>query len=222
MNKNVLITASLIASLSGHAQQDSSYTTTYYVQKVTLFRMIRDTENGEVIFLGDSITDIAEWGDLLKDPMVKNRGINGDITAGVLARLDEVTSRKPSKIFIMIGINDIAAGVADSVILSNYRQIIDRIQKATPRTKIYIQSILPTNNSFTEFARHQNKDGHIRWINGQLQQLAKDREATFIDLYHLMVNNEGKLDPRYTNDGLHLKGEGYRVWIQELKQKKYL
>jgi lysophospholipase L1-like esterase len=184
--------------------------------------MIRDTEDGEVIFLGDSITDIAEWADLLKDPMVKNRGISGDITAGVLARLDEVTKRKPSKIFIMIGINDIAGGIADSVIIANYKEIIDRIQKTTPRTKIYIESILPTNNAFTEFVRHQNKSEHILWVNEQLQQLAKNKKATYIDLYRLMVNNEGKLDARFTNDGLHLKGEGYRVWIQELKQKKYL
>lgn len=222
MKKKFLIPICLLTALCGHTQQDSSYKTTYYEQKVTQFRMIRDTEDGEVIFLGDSITDIAEWADLLKDPMVKNRGISGDITAGVLARLDEVTKRKPSKIFIMIGINDIAGGIADSVIIANYKEIIDRIQKTTPRTKIYIESILPTNNAFTEFVRHQNKSEHILWVNEQLQQLAKNKKATYIDLYRLMVNNEGKLDARFTNDGLHLKGEGYRVWIQELKQKKYL
>jgi lysophospholipase L1-like esterase len=139
----------------------------------------------------------------------------------VLARLDEVTRRNPAKIFIMIGINDIAGNVPDSLIVSNYKQIVNRIHKTTPRTRIYIQSILPTNNSFTEFPRHQNKSQHILWVNEQLQQLAREKNAVYIDLYHLMVNDQGNLDPKYTNDGLHLKGEGYKAWIQELKRKNY-
>mgnify|MGYP000061554644 CR=1 FL=1 len=65
----------------------------------------------EIIFLGNSITDIGEWTEVWQDIHVKNRGISGDNTFGVLARLDEVVSSKPSKIFIMIGINDISKNI---------------------------------------------------------------------------------------------------------------
>ena len=126
------------------------YNTTYYQQKLTQFRLIPDKESDEIVFLGDSITDIAEWSDLLKNPNIKNRGISGDNTYGVLHRLNEIVDRKPAVIFIMIGINDIAVNIPDSVIVKNYSSIVDIIKKGCPSAKIIIQSILPVNNNFTE------------------------------------------------------------------------
>ena len=38
---------------------------------------------------------------------VRNRGISGDVTDGVLLRLGELIKYKPTSIFIMIGINDL-------------------------------------------------------------------------------------------------------------------
>lgn len=217
-----MLTTLLLTGVAVAAQDSSKYKTTYYGQKVSQFRLIKDTETGEIIFLGDSITDIAEWADLLKNNKVKNRGISGDNTFGVLARLDEVTGRKPARVFIMIGINDIASNTPDSIIISNYYTIIHRLQKESPATKICIQSILPTNNAFTEFKRHQDKDEHILHINKQLEKLAAESHCTYVDLYHAMLNSEGKLDTRFTNDGLHLTGEGYTTWIKLLQDKKLL
>ena len=222
--KHCILPAFLLTAGICKAQDTASsrYKTTYYVQKVTQFRLIKDTETGEVIFLGDSITDIAEWADLLKNYKVKNRGISGDNTYGVLARLDEIISRKPAKVFIMIGINDIANNTSDSIITANYRVIIERLQKALPATIIYIQSILPTNDAFTEFKRHQGKDVHIQFVNNYLQQLAVEKKCTWVNLYDVMKNADGKLDTRFTNDGLHLTGDGYITWINTLRTKKLL
>ena len=200
---------------------DTSYRTTYYEQKVTMFRLQPDKKD-EVVFLGDSITDIAEWGEIWKNARVRNRGISSDNTFGVLARLDEVLSAQPSKLFIMIGINDIARKTPDSVIISNYEKIMKRIKETSPRTKLFIQSILPTNNDFTEFIRHQNKDEHIRFVNQALQSLAKENGCTYIDLYTSFQDASGKLDKRYTNDGLHINGYGYQLWKQILQEKSYM
>ncbi|MEY4892968.1 MAG: hypothetical protein RIQ34_1580 [Bacteroidota bacterium] len=132
--------------LRGQSQSwDSSYQTTYYDQKLTLFRLLPDTK-GEIVFLGNSITDIGEWSEIWQNPTVKNRGISGDITFGVLARLDEVLSSKPKKLFVMIGVNDIARNIPGAVILSNYRRLIDRVQIESPRTQLIMQSVLPTND----------------------------------------------------------------------------
>lgn len=211
------------APLWGNSQSpvDTSYRTTYYEQKVTMFRLQPDSR-GEIVFLGDSITDIAEWGELWNNPKVRNRGISSDNTFGVLARLDEVLSSKPEKIFIMIGINDIARNTPDEVITANHRRILERIRTASPRTRIYVESLLPTNNSFTEFQRHQNKDEHIRRVNTALQTLAAESGAIYVDLYHAFTDTEGKLDQRYTNDGLHINGYGYQKWKEILAQKGYM
>jgi lysophospholipase L1-like esterase len=194
---------------------DTSYKTTYYEQKVTLFRLLPNTK-GEIVFLGNSITDIGEWAEIWQNKKVRNRGISGDNTFGVLARLDEITSAKPAKVFIMIGINDIAKETPDSVIITNYKKIISRLQNESPKTKIIVQSILPTNNDFTEFKRHQNKTERIVFINTALQNYCKEKELVYVDLYTVFLDENKKLDKKYTNDGLHINGYGYMKWKEIL------
>ncbi len=220
----LLIITSYVLSLNLlKAQQlvDTNYQSTYYLQKVTLFRLLPDTKD-EIVFLGNSITDIGEWTEIWQDIHVKNRGVSGDNTFGVLARLDEVVSSKPSKIFIMIGINDIAKNTPDSIILNNYKKIIQYIRFHSPKTKLIVQSILPTNNFFTEFKNHQNKDTHIRFVNTNLQSFCKENRLVFLDLYHHFLDNENKLDKKYTNDGLHINGYGYMLWKKIILENKLM
>lgn len=174
----------------------------------------------DIVFLGNSITDRVDWNELLGMPNVHNRGISGDITFGVLQRLSEVINGHPQKVFILIGINDISRNIPDSVILKNYRKIIEEIQKGSPRTKIYFQTLLPVNNEFTQFKSHYNKDQHILWLNEQIKKFGKEEKITVIDLYPHFLNDQKKLDKKYTLDGLHLNAEGYKVWAGILK--KYL
>lgn len=219
--KNIILVASILwlsTALSAQAPAwDSSYKTTYYQQKVSLFRLLPNTAS-EIIFLGNSITDIGEWAEIWQNPRVKNRGISGDIAFGVLARLDEVLEAKPDIIFLMIGINDIARNIPDSVIIHNYQRIIERVKRESPRTSLVIQSILPTNNKFTEFRNHQNKTQHILAVNKALQEICKTERLQYIDLYNQFTDSEGKLDVQYTNDGLHLTGPAYLKWKQVIMQ----
>ncbi|MEE4177169.1 MAG: GDSL-type esterase/lipase family protein [Bacteroides sp.] len=198
------------------AQADTTYRSYFYEQRQSMFELLPDGE-GEIIMLGNSITNVGAWEELLQNPRVKNRGISGDNTFGVLARLDEVLSSKPAKIFILIGINDIAQNNSPEVILSNYRKIIQRIIRDSPSTSIYVQSLFPTNNGFTRFTGHQNKDDKIRAVNAGIASLAIEFGLTFIDLYPKFQDAEGKLDTLYTNDGLHLLGAGYVKWAEILK-----
>ncbi len=208
-------------NIFSQALVDSSYKTTYYEQKVTMFGLIPN-EYGEIIFLGDSITDIAEWSEIWNNIHVKNRGISSDNTFGVLARLDEVLSSKPAKVFIMIGINDISKDTPDSVIISNYKKIISRVKRNSPKTKLYVQSILPTNNEFTEFKRHQNKMDHIKFVNEALRQICNQEKIFYVDLFAAFIDEKGKLNKKYTNDGLHINGYGYMKWTEVLMKKGFM
>src|SRR5215469_2048183 len=75
----------------------------YYPQRVAIFEK-EPVVTGRIIFLGNSITQFGDWKKLLNDSTVINRGIGGDITFGVLKRLDDVIKRQPSKLFLLIGI----------------------------------------------------------------------------------------------------------------------
>ena len=207
--------------LPAQSTYDSSFHFYYYDQKLSMFEIMPDQE-GEVVWIGDSITDGGEWSELFPHEKTLNRGISSDNTFGVLFRLTEITRRKPKKIFLLIGINDIARKIPDSVITGNYRKIISGIQQQTPQSLLYIQSILPTNNNFSDFKNHQNKTVQIIAINAALQKICKEKNIVYVDLYNQFVDEAGKLASRYTNDGLHLAGEGYKKWKQVLIEKKFM
>jgi lysophospholipase L1-like esterase len=220
MKKIVLSLLAFISFISVNAQTpaakwDSTYRPGNYDIRVEQFRSYPNSSS-DIIFLGNSITDFTDWNELLGTSNARNRGISGDITFGVLQRLDEVTEGKPAKVFILIGINDISRNVPDSVILDNYKKIISRIKAASPATKIYFHTLLPVNNEYTA-RNHFNKDEHILFVNNGLKELAAAEKITLIDLYPHFLNTDKKLDKKYTMDGLHLNAAGYKVWAEILK-----
>jgi lysophospholipase L1-like esterase len=176
----------------------------------------------DIVFLGNSITANVEWRELLGMENIKNRGISGDITFGILERLDEVINGKPARVFILIGINDISRNVPDERIIDNYRKIISRIKSGSPATKIYFHTLLPVNNEFTQFKNHYNKDEHIAFINSNLKKIAEETKITLIDLYPHFLDANGKMDKKYTIDGLHINTDGYKVWAGLLRNGGYL
>lgn len=218
MKKISFVLLTFICSLNIYSQTvtwDSTYRPGTYALQVGQFRSYPNSEN-DFIFLGNSITAFTNWSELLGMNNARNRGISGDITFGILARLDEVTEGKPARVFVLIGINDIARNIPDSVIMANYKSIIQRIKSASPSTKIFFQTLLPVNNSFPA-RNHFNKDEHIHFINTELKKLASSEKVTLIDLHPHFLDPDKKLDKRYTMDGLHLNAEGYKVWASILK-----
>ncbi|WP_183567304.1 family 20 glycosylhydrolase [Mucilaginibacter sp. SP1R1] len=206
----------LLLCAAGYAQlrlpvyPDTAFTT-YYQQRVTHFKTLPQTPN-DIIFLGNSITDGAEWSELFGDSHIKNRGISGDMTTGVMARLNEVTNRKPAKVFLLIGVNDLSRNITPDSVVKNILFIAAYLHQQTPATQLYVQSILPVNSVYNKFQTHTNKAAQINTVNTLLQQLAKANNYTFINIHSAFCNQDGKMKPSLTNDGLHLKGEGYLLW----------
>lgn len=201
----------LIAWTERSNAQDRKYSI-YWERRADLFEKL-PTSRKDIIFLGNSITDGAEWAELFNNPQVKNRGISGDITTGVYDRLGTIIKGKPAKIFLLIGINDISHGVSVDSIVDNIGLLINEIQKESQRTQIYLQSILPVNDQFDNFPKHSSRWAMVPEINERLKILAKEKQVTYIDLFSHFTDESGmKLNPEYTNDGLHLMGDGYLCW----------
>ncbi|RZL30880.1 MAG: sialate O-acetylesterase [Pedobacter sp.] len=199
---------------------DSTYRPGKYVEIVNRFKADSKSKK-DFVFLGNSITAGTDWAKLLDLPQAKNRGISGDITFGVLERLQDVIDGKPAKIFILIGINDISRNIPDSVILRNYKTMISRIRQGSKRTQVYFNTLLPVNSSFAKFKNHYGKDEHILWLNEEIKKLSA-KNVTIIDLYSNFTDQDKHLRAELTKDGLHLIPEGYKVWADLLKSTGYL
>lgn len=184
----------------------------YYVDKVSHFKNITNSDT-QIIFLGDSITDYCEWSELFGNHKIKNRGISGDRTDGILNRLDEILQAQPQKIFIMVGINDLIQGREIGEIFNNYKSIVLKIKDQLPDTQLFIQSVLPINTLKAQeklFLRFNNSK--VREFNAKLQDLAKEFSLPYIDLLAVFADSNRELDARYTTDGVHLNGEAYLLW----------
>jgi lysophospholipase L1-like esterase len=194
----------------------------HYVERYERFKK-EPIVKERVIMMGNSITEGGNWQTLLKDSTVINRGISGDVTFGVLNRIKEVTDRKPSKLFLLIGINDLSRNTPVEVIIENVFMIVGKIRSGSPGTSIYIQSILPTNESFKNLNKNfLGKMEHIATINSQVKKYAKKLKFTYVDLYSSFLDGDGRLEAKMTTDGLHLSAAGYNRWVEILKREKYL
>lgn len=207
--KRLILAAILAASVTAANAQKHN---TYYYQRATLFEVLPASPR-DILFIGNSITDGSEWHELFGTQHAKNRGISGDISEGVLDRLDVALAGHPAKIFIMIGTNDLARGISVDTVVENIGKIIDRTAAESPSTLIYLQSILPVSAHYGLFAGHTSKGEEIREANRRMQNMAAEKGVVYIDLHTPLTDLQtGEINLAYSNDGLHLTGKGYLLW----------
>ena len=200
----------LWVGIGAFAQKEGKYST-YYYQRASLFEVL-PVDSDDILFVGNSITDGGEWCELFQNPNVKNRGISGDTTQGVYDRLDALLKGTPAQILLLIGINNVPRGESADSIAAGIRRIVQRIRQESPATEVLVQSVLPVTPQYGKFDGHTSHWQLVPEINRRVRRLAQEEKVTYIDLFSHFADAEGKMKPEYTNDGLHLKGNGYLLW----------
>ena len=184
----------------------------------------------KIVFLGNSITEGGgDWNDRFNISNAVNRGISGDFTVSMQARLEEIYHYKPLKLFLLIGINDIfdgvvpyEAGETPKRIAQNIFDIVDSIRYHSKETEIFIHTILPVNEEEFRINRgfypeHDYPlEKQILEINYQILELGIKGGYNIIDLHPLFINEEGKMSKELARDGLHLNQNGYEKWCAEI------
>ena len=135
----LLVAAVIILSVNLAKYQDNRNDfQKYYDNKVFSYR-VQNTNlfKGQVIFIGDSITDLYILDDHYADLELAcyNGGIGGDTTAGVLERLQvSVFDLEPSVVVLMIGTNDVNGNLPENEILDRFNAPTANINTAATRT----------------------------------------------------------------------------------------
>ncbi|WP_179315202.1 GDSL-type esterase/lipase family protein [Winogradskyella undariae] len=188
---------------------------TYFIGRNEVFTKLPN-DSDEVIMLGNSLTHNFEWHEVFKNVNIKNRGINSDITRGILQRLNEIVESKPKKLFIEIGINDLLHGFPIDSVFLNYTKIIKAINLKSPKTQIYIQNVLPTKRLI--YNTNKPVIDSVNVLNKKLKNYSEINNLKYIDLFSKFVKDE-KLNPIYDcGDNLHLSGAGYLEWCKLIKE----
>lgn len=195
--------------------------TDHYYKRFLQFMDEPAIGNKDIVMLGNSLTENGgDWAARLGNKNVRNRGIIGDEVMGVYDRLHQILPGHPAKLFLLIGVNDVSHDLTTDTIVGMIRVTVERIQKESPDTKLYLQSLLPINESFGRYKRLAGKTNMIPEINKQLEELAKEKGLTYINLFPLFTEKGSNvLRAELTTDGLHLKEEGYKIWGKAIRKK---
>ena len=163
------------------------------------------------LFLGDSLTDYFDLETYFPGQPVVNSGIAGNTTDQILASMKtRVYDYNPSKIFLLIGTNDLRDGKAQEAVVQNVEKIIEEIQTNRKQAEIFVESLYPVNGSVSSAVGVRSNEA-IQNINAQLEKYCKKKNLAYIDMYSKLQDEQGNLQTQYTVDGLHLNDEGYQI-----------
>lgn len=173
------------------------------------------------VFFGDSITELCPLEDIYGEYMetshvpIVNRGISSEQTGMMLARIeDSVINLQPRNLIMLMGINDLFAGVKPEIIVQNMSDMIELVKDKSPHTNIILQSIYPINKEVRTSLvdrlhgfNTQNED--IIAMNKRLKILANQQGITYVNIFETLVDAKGNMKREYAYDGLHPNTQGY-------------
>lgn len=157
----------------------------------------------EVLFLGTSITEGFPVQKEFNNVHVKNMGFAGSISKNGIQVINRLIYRKPKKVFLEFGVNDFKYNISSDTVQAHLASMIDIIKKQSPKTEIFVQSVLPTNMD--------SLNVKIISYNAEAQKICMQKSVTFINLYPSFLRGN-KIDSDLTFDGTHLTDIGYFHW----------
>src|SRR6185295_13288886 len=117
-----------------------------------------------------------------------NRGVKGDTVALLRKRLGEVIERRPARVFLMIGINDLLQGRTPRDVADGVDAIAEDVAARAPGTRLVLLSLLPVGDLGDGAAALNDQ---IRAANRSLAEVASRRGAAFVDLHARFADEHG-------------------------------
>lgn len=171
---------------------------------------VNAVKSDNVVFIGNSITNMHEWWEAFGDHKVINRGNSGALSDEIINNLEAILVGKPAKIFLLVGTNDIGSDPqnAPERVARNLRIFLKRCKAESPATKVYVQSILPSTWAPRTLDLEQRTNKLLREV------CEANPGVTYVDLWETLkaipTNKE------YSLDQLHLTGKSYRLWCEQI------
>lgn len=178
---------------------------------------------GEIIFLGDSITQGWEaagktaWEKHFAPRKAANYGFGGDSTQHVLWRVrnGEFDGLSPKAIVLLIGTNNARHGdFTPEQIAAGIRAILDALAEKCPRAKVLLLGILPRGADPADPLRRK-----CDAVNALLPALADGQRVHFANLNATFLTSDGTLTHELAPDLLHLSPTGYALFAEALQTK---
>lgn len=135
-----------------------------------------------------------------------------------LSLADAAALKKPPILIITIGVSGGAGNLSREKFVAIYRELLLSVQKASPKTRIFVQSILPLSDRSVKYYKRLTKDAVVQ-TNLWIRALCMEMRIPYIDTHDLLIDPlTGYLKREYQNDEyMHLTGEAYRVILEHIR-----
>ena len=190
------------------------------------FVEIAKTGDFDVLFLGDSITDLWNvehdragnpggrrvFQKYFGDMKVANFGVSGDTTQGILWGLQngEGQGHKPRAVMLMIGTNN-AGGASGPEIAEGIGADVLELRKDFPDAKIMLLAIFPRGSSPADPNRVK-----IEEANKIIARLDDQKHVFFLNINSKFLDEKGGLIGFRPGDNLHPIELGYEIWASSV------
>ena len=166
-----------------------------------------------ILFVGSSSFRKWTWvqNDFPGYPII-NRGFGGSTLDDVILYAREIIyPYHPKEVVVYCGDNDIAAGKSAKKVYKRFMKLYDMIRKRLGNIDIVYVSIKPSPSREKLMPEMEEANDLIRNF------MAERSHASFVDVYHLMLNAQGHpIDNLFVADKLHMNEKGYKIWQQAL------
>lgn len=132
--------------------------------------------------------------------------------------LEALALEQYGKVYLSLGVNELGY-YDDEGFYNSYREAIRSIRALQPNAVIYIQGLIPLNESVIaqSTGRTYLTNEHLRVYNDLMRQAAQEEQVVFLDLYTEFVDENGELPAQASKDGVHLRGDWCKQWLAYLQ-----
>ena len=219
MRKRTLFSLLLCLAFMLFAQVNVKADEAFRNHRYSSFKALPICQEGDIVFIGNSITNMMNWYEAFGSQQnIRGRGNSGGLTQEILDNLESMIAGNPSKVFLMIGTNDLGTAgdnYAPAAVAQRIQKILTRICMEAPNATVYYQSILPSTVGSRTQAKTEETNKLVKeWIDAR-----DNNRVVYVDLYTPLVatngamSNIGTSTTSYSSDGLHLTQKGYRIWM---------
>lgn len=194
--------------------------------KEVIYMTVEDDYFSDAVFIGDSRTmGLFEYGGLEETAsFYASTGLtvyemfDAKIVPGGQGKIsveEALQQNSFSKIYFMIGINEMGIGTVESF-LEAYQEAVTHLQELQPDAIIYLQAIIKVTTERSDKGDYINNEGIIARNEG-IAQMADNEHIFYLDVNPLICDEAGGMIPEYTFDGVHLKAKYIDIWKDFLK-----
>lgn len=177
------------------------------------------------LFIGDSrIEGFSMLSGIKNAKFYADKGLNiGQMDNKEFVKIDGVKytvyqaleKESYDKIYIKLGVNELG-WVHYEKYITHYENLIDQIKKTQPDATIYVMEVIQVTKSKSQGNDVYTK-ANVDKINKMLVDMVAKKGVNYLQVNEVLTDAEGYLMADAANDGVHLKQEYCKKWLEYIK-----